>query len=176
MSLHLWNRISSTRLSFLQPSWVKVKAGNLGSWVTISRDRARKREGKCWMNRPEAWTNLWVLHCDWKSPFGLKTSGWASRMGQFSSLQLLSHVRLFVKPHESQHASPPCPSPTPRVYPDSCPLSQWCHQTTLSSVVPFSSCLQSFPASESFQMHQFFASGGQSIGVSASPLVLPMNT
>ena len=98
MSLHLWNRISSTRLSFLQPSWVKVKAGNLGSWVTIGRDRARKREEKCWVNRPEAWTNLWVLHCDWKNPFGLKTTGLASRMGQFSSLQLLSHVRLFVTP------------------------------------------------------------------------------
>ena len=98
MSLHLWNRISSTRLSFLQPSWVKVKAGNLGSWVTISRDRARKREGKCWMNRPEAWTNLWVLHCDWKNPFGLKTTGLASRMGQFNLLQLLSCVRLFVTP------------------------------------------------------------------------------
>ena len=67
-----------------------------------------------------------------------------------------------------QHDRPPCPSPTPRVYSNSCPLSQWCHPTTSSSVVPFSSCLQSFPASESFPMSQFFAAGGQSIGVSAS--------
>ena len=71
-------------------------------------------------------------------------------------------------PHESQHARPPCPSPTPRAHPNSCPLSRWCHPTISSSVVPFSSCLQSFPASGSFQMSQFFPSGGQSIGVSAS--------
>ena len=66
--------------------------------------------------------------------------------------------------HELQHARPPCPSPTPRVYPDSCPLSQWCHLTISSSVIPFSSCLQSFPTSGSFQMSQLFASGGQNIG------------
>ena len=70
----------------------------------------------------------------------------------------------------------PCPSPTPGVYPNSCPLSQWCHPTISSSVVPFSSHLQSFLASGSFQMNQLFASGGQSIGVSASTSVLPMNT
>ena len=69
--------------------------------------------------------------------------------------------------HELWHARPPCPSPTPRVYPNSCPLSQWCHPTISSSVVPFSSRLQCFPASGSFQMSQFFVSGGQSIGISA---------
>ena len=69
----------------------------------------------------------------------------------------------------------PCPSPTPGVYPSLCPLGQWCHPTVLSSVIPFSSCLQSFPASGSFQMSQFFASGGQSIGVSTSASVFPMN-
>ena len=79
-------------------------------------------------------------------------------------------------PHEPQHARPPCPSPTPRVYSNSCPLSGWCHPIISSSVVPFSSSLQPFPASGSFQMSQFFASGGQSIGVSASASVLPMNT
>ena len=78
-------------------------------------------------------------------------------------------------PHGLQHARPPCPLPTPRVYSNSCPLSQWCHPTISSSVVPFSSCLQSFPASGSFQMSQFFALGGQNIGISASPSVLPMN-
>ena len=76
-------------------------------------------------------------------------------------------------PHGPQHARPPCPSPTPGVYPNSCPLSRWCHPTISSSVVPFS-CLQSFPAS--FLMSQLFASGGQSIGVSASTSILPMNT
>ena len=77
---------------------------------------------------------------------------------------------------ELQHARPPCPSPTPRVYSNPCPLSRWCHPTISSSVkVPFSSRLQSFPASGAFQMSLLFTSGGQSIGVSASTTVLPMN-
>ena len=81
-----------------------------------------------------------------------------------------------LPPHGLQHARPPCPSPTSRIYSNSCPLSQWCHPTISSSVIPFSFHLLSFPASGSFQMSQFFASGGQSIGVSASTSVLPMNT
>ena len=81
-----------------------------------------------------------------------------------------------LRPHGLQHARPPCPSPTPGVYSKSCPLSQWCHPTISSSVVPFSSHLQSFPASGSFQMSQLLASGGQSIGVSASTSALPMNS
>ena len=81
-----------------------------------------------------------------------------------------------LKPHEPQHTRPPYPSPTPGVHPNSCPLCWWCHPTISSSVIPFSSCPQSFPASESFQMSQLFTSGGQSIRVSASKLVLPMNT
>ena len=81
-----------------------------------------------------------------------------------------------LRPHELQHARPPCPSPTPRVHPNPCPLSRWCHPTISSSVVPFSSCPQSFSASGSFQMSQLFASGGHSIRVSASASVLPMNT
>ena len=79
-------------------------------------------------------------------------------------------------PHEPQHTRPPCPSPTPRVQPNPCPSSRWCHPTISSSVIPFSSCFQSFPASRSFQMSQLFTSGGQSIGVSALTSVLPMNT
>ena len=81
-----------------------------------------------------------------------------------------------LRPHEPQHARPSCLSPTPGLYSNSCPLSWWCHPTISSSVVPFSSCLQSFPASESFQMSQLFTSSGQRIGVSASTSVLPMNT
>ena len=81
-----------------------------------------------------------------------------------------------LQPHGMKQARPPCPAPTPRVYPNSCPLGQWCHPTISSSVIPFSSCLQSFPASGSFQMSQLFPSGGPSIGVSASTSVLPMNT
>ena len=93
---------------------------------------------------------------------------------QFSSVHLLSPVQFFANPR-LQHARLPCPSPTPGVYSNSCPLSWWCHPTVSSSVIPFSSCLQSFPASGSFQMTQFFTSGGQSIGVPASASVLPMN-
>ena len=81
-----------------------------------------------------------------------------------------------LRPHESQHARPPCPSPTSRVHSNSCPLSWWCHPAISSSVVPFSSCPQSLPASGSFPMSQLFASGGQSIGISVSTSVLPKNT
>ena len=81
-----------------------------------------------------------------------------------------------LQPHELQHARPPCPSPTPGVYPNSCPLSRWCHPAISSSVVPFSSCPQFLPASESFPMSQLFAWCGQSIGVSALASVLPKNT
>ena len=93
---------------------------------------------------------------------------------RFSSVQSLSHVWL-LRPHGQQHTRPPCPSPTPGVDPHSCPLSQWRLPTISFSVVPFSSCLQSFPASRSFQISQFFSSGGQSIRVSALASVLPMN-
>ena len=93
---------------------------------------------------------------------------------QFSSLQF-SHsvVSDSLQPHKLHHARPPCLSPTPRVYPNSCPLSWWCHPTISSSVVPFSSYPQSFPASGSFKMSKPFASSGQSIGASS---ILPMNT
>ena len=96
---------------------------------------------------------------------------------QFSSVQ--SSCSVVSGPlwlHGQQHARPPCPSSTPRVYSNSCPLRLWCHPTISSSVIPFSSCPQSFPTSRSFQMSQLFASGGQTIGVSASTSVLPMNT
>ena len=102
------------------------------------------------------------VHCPSESPF--------------SSVQSSHSVMSdSLWPPELQHTRPPCPSPTPRVHPNPCPLSRWCHPTISSSVVPFSSCSQSFPASGSYQMSQFFASGGQSI-VSASTSVLPINT
>ena len=98
------------------------------------------------------------------------------KISSVSSVQF-SHsvVSDSLRPHESQHARPPCPSPTPGVDPNSCPSSRWCHPTISSSVIHFSSYPQSFPASGSFQMSQLFASCGQSIGVSASTSVLPMN-
>ena len=95
----------------------------------------------------------------------------------FSSVQF-SHsvVSNSLRPHESQHTRPPCPSPTPRIHPNPCPSSRWCQPAISSSVIPFSSCPQSLPASGSFPMSQLFVWGGQSIGVSASASVLPMNT
>ena len=96
---------------------------------------------------------------------------WRSSMSVGSAAQSCPTVQ----PHEPQHTRLPCPSPIPGVHPNQCPSSQWCHPTISSSVVPFSSCLQSFPASGSFPTSLFFTSGGQSIGVSASGSVLPMN-
>ena len=96
-------------------------------------------------------------------------------ISQYSSVQSLSRVQ-FLQPHGTQHARLPCPSQTPGVYQNSCSSSRWCHPTISSSIVPFSSCLQSFPASGYFQMSQFFTSSGQSIGVSASTSVFPINT
>ena len=96
---------------------------------------------------------------------------------QFSSVQFSRSVMSdSLWPHESQDTRPPCPSPTPRVHPNSCPSSWWCHPAISSSVVPFSSCPQSLPASESFPMSQLFAWRGQSTGVSALASVVPMNT
>ena len=101
------------------------------------------------------------------------------RLFSSSSLSVIQFTHSVVSdllwPHEPQHSRPPCPSPTPRVYQNSCPLSRWCHPSISSSVIPFSSCLQFFPASGSFQMSPFFTSGGQSIGVSAAASLLPMN-
>ena len=100
-----------------------------------------------------------------------------SCLTQFSSVQFsCSVVSDSLRPHESQHARPPCPSPTARVYSNSCPSSRWCHPAITSSVIPSSSCPQSLPESGSFPMSQLFAWGGQSIGVSATASVLPMNT
>ena len=108
-------------------------------------------------------------------PGGASVNNLSANVGDASSIQF-SHwvVSNSLWPHGLQHASLPCPSPTPRACSNSCPLSQWCHPTISSFVIPFS-CLQSFLASGSFQMSQFFASDGQSFGVSASTSVLPMN-
>ena len=115
-------------------------------------------------------------------PSGFQEWGIWSQL-TFSSFLSFSSVHLScsvmsdsLRPHEPQYARPPCPSPTARVYPNPCPLSRWSHPIISFSVIPFSSCPQSFPASGSFQMSQLFASGGQSTGVAASTSVLPMNT
>ena len=101
----------------------------------------------------------------------------ASSKPWFSSVQFSrSVVSDSLQPHELQHTRPPCPSPTPGVHPNSCSSSQWCHPAISSSVIPFSSCPQSLPASESFQMSQLFTWDAQSIGVLALASFLPMNT
>ena len=106
--------------------------------------------------------------------------GWMGILGltyiHYSVQFSCSVVSDSLQPHESQHTRPPCPSPTPGVHPHPSPLSWWCHPTISSSVVPFSSCPQSFPASGPFPMSQLFASGGQNIGVSASASDHPVNT
>ena len=112
--------------------------------------------------------SLEILWSDWACPRPL-----ASEQTQFSSVTQ-SCPTLCIPMNCMQRARPPCPSLIPRVHLNPCPLSQWCYPTISSSVIPFSSCPQSLP--ESFQMSQLFASGGQSIGVSASTSVLPMNT
>jgi len=133
------------------------------------------------LSRQEYWSGL-----SFPSPVGLpdsriKPASLKSLALQAGSLLLRSvqfnHsvVSFSLRPHGLQHARPPCPSPTPGVYSNSCPLSWWCHATISSSAIPSSSCLQSFPTPESFSMSQLFASGGQSTGVSASASVLPMN-
>ena len=110
-----------------------------------------------------------------------KGVGWIGKLGltciDYWSVQFSHSVMSdSLRPHESQHARPPCPSPTPGVHSNSCALSRWYHPAISTSVVPFSSCPQSLPASGSFPMSQLFAWGGQSIGISASESVLPMNT
>ena len=118
-----------------------------------------------------------------EEPGGLQSFGsqrirynWATEFtGLVSSVISVSRVDP-LRPHESRHTRPPCPSPTPGVYPNSCPSSRWCHPAISYSVIPFSSCPQSLPASESFPVSQLFAQGGQRIGVSAWASFLPKNT
>ena len=112
-----------------------------------------------------------------KQQFHLFFCRLSKELNYISSVQFCSSVMSdSLKPHESQHTRPPCSSPTARVHSNSCPSSRWCHPAISSSVVPFPSCPQSLPASGSFPMSQLFAWGGQSIGVSASASVPPMNT
>ena len=144
--------------------------GNLSTFLSIllwTQNRSKKElTTLCWISyrrekktKVEAWGSMFFKnHCYNRNNLELgcpieKTSVWFSRSVMSDSLQ----------PHGLQHARPPCPSPTPGVYSNSCPLCPWCHPTISSSVIAFSSCLLSFPAPGSFQMSQFFTSGGQSI-------------
>ena len=151
--------ICKTPLTTISPSW--PLRGSILGWFGDQRS---------W--RQSAWT--WI-----PTPFLENSFSGLSSDHQKDSIQSVQFSHSVMSnslwPHGLQHARLSCPSPTPRVYSNSCPLSWWCHPTISSSVVPFSSCLQSFPPSGTFQMSQFFASGGQNIGVSDSASVLPIN-
>ena len=133
------------------PQEKEMQKGKLVVWESLTKSWEKKRNKR----QRRRYTHLNVV------------------FQRINSVQSLSRVRT-LQPHGLQHTRPPCPSPTPGICSNSCSLSQWCHPTILSSVVPFSSHLQSFPSSGSFQMSQLFASGGQSTGVSASTSV-PFN-
>ena len=168
-----------------KPSWSYSCTESLLLWWSCSGSRRRyPPKGWLWSSRRAEKEDeilvktshfiIPVWHLVWS------LSGWLEKI--FKHVVSLQSVQFSCsvlsdswRPHGLQHARPPCPSPTLEVYSSSCPFSWWCHPTTSSSVVPFSSHLQSFPASGSFQMSQLYASGGQSIGVSASASVLPMN-
>ena len=147
--------------------WANMGYYLMNSNMLISYNQSQPWMGQFWLLQLARWIILdkvTVLECN---------HAHLSQV-QFSSVQ--SVVSNSLRSHELQHARSPCPSPAPRVHPNPCPSSRWYHPTISSSVVPFSSCPQSFPASGSFQMSQLFASGGQSIGVSASTSVPPINT
>jgi len=129
-------------------------------WVLVM-DRESWHAAVYGVAKSQTWLSNWI-ELSWI----LYTNEWEDLV-QFSC----SVVSDSLQPHRPQHNKLPCPSPTPRVYSNSCPLNRWCHPTISSSIVPFFSCLQSFPASGSFQMNQFFASGGQRIVVSTSASV-----
>ena len=154
-----------------------------GLWTSYHKTKLKSMPGigffpkMCCQNVRESY--YWGVH-PWEKhttgEFIPKPESYGNWSFQFSSVQFrYSVVSDSLRPHESQHTRLPCPSPTPGVDSNSCPSSWWCHPAISSSVVPFSSCPQSFPASGSFPISQLFAWGGQSIGVSASASVLPMN-
>ena len=151
MSLNkLWEIVKN------RDAWHAAVHGVTQSWTRLS-DYTTKYNSNLWGPKIYILQASWLVLCIWE----LEDNSEYMSSVQFSC----SVVSDSLRPHELQHARPPCPSPTPGVYPNSCPLSRWCHPTISSSVVPFSSCLQSFPTSD-----------GQNIGVSASTSVLPMNT
>ena len=136
---------------------------DLGSWMPCSEASINKQSRKSILADLKTYYLTIVIRVVWC---------WWRYSVQFSSVAQLCPT---LRPHGLQHASPPCPSPTPWAHSDPCPPSRWCHPTISSTVITFSSCPQSFPASRSFPMSQFFASSGQSIGVSSSASVLPVN-
>ena len=153
------------------PEWLNRIRNQEWLSVVAYYHRGRRVNKEDWEEVDSIW-QMWFENTGWLSPFALHLKLYcvcvfSSSDNHFSHSVMSDSFR----PHGLQHARPPCPSPTPGVHPNSCPLSRWCHPAISSSAVPFFSCLQSFLVSGSFQMSQLFASGGQSIGVSASKSV-----
>ena len=154
--------------------WIKIASlgNNLAGFIKAEHT---------YIPRPRYSTPRYILICSTKGIFknfysNIIHNSHRLKRAQFSSVQFSRSVMSdSLRPHESQHARPPCPSPTPRVHSNSCASSWWCHPAISSSIIPFSSCPQSLSASGSFPMSQLFTWGGQSTGVSALASVLPMN-
>ena len=148
----------------------------LRNWQICVWERKRDLVIACLFQNLRSW-NQYLMFYTFSSQHFIILSDVYKDNSEASSVQFsYSVVSDSLQHHESQHARPPCPSPTPRVHSNSCPLSQWCHSAISSCVIPFTSCQQSLRASGSFPMSQLFASGGQSIAVSALASVLPTNT
>ena len=180
MLCFIW--IGCTKILINRCHHLFVESPHLSGWSKLLVGETLPSLTKEMADVCRGWGGAWEVQRQWGCPLLLGSPGWkvprsCDMVRSFSSVHF-SHsvVSDSLRAHGLQHTRLPCPSPTPGVYSNSCPLSQWCYPTISSFVVPFSPSLQSFPASGSFQMSQFFAWGGQSIGASASTSVLPMNT
>ena len=185
MIVHVYDTIYVTQFEFITLfTWFTATIWDWYNYVHIQMRKLKSEEFIC-LNPVSCVvryrSKIWISHL---SPDQVIQNYFpCSKIIHCVSVSMISSVQFSysvvsdsLRPHESQHARPPCPSPTPRIYSNSCPSSRWCHPAISSSVVPFSSCLQSLLASGSFPMSQLFTWGGQSIGVSAPASVLPMNT
>ena len=182
-----WNRSNKITFGYFPLPKIYYEIQNWPSGHFTCQLTQRTRVSTSWRSYPNQIiipdSSPWVLFCFlriWQALLNMeswiKSWNYTKESYIFSVQFSRSVVSDSLRPHESQHARPPCPSPTSRVHSDSRPLGQWCHPAISSSVIPFSSCPQSLPASESFPMSQLFAWGGQSTGVSALASFLPRNT
>ena len=160
---------------FLKKLEIELPYNSVILLLGIHTEESRIERGTC---TPMFIAALFTIARTWKQPRCPSADEWIRKLWHIYTMEYSDQISCSVVsdslwPHESQHTRPPCPSPTPGVHSDSRPSSQWCHPAISSSVIPFSSCPQSLPASKSFPMSQLFAWGGQSTGVSALASFLP---